>query len=68
MSRKNSRPSVRSQGEQHTYPFTVTTPNGRTQLHITQAMGEKAIKAVVKGVVPEDAAAEDLLCYQYLLW
>ena len=54
--------------EPRTYPFTVTLQNGRTQLHITQAMGEKAVKAVADGAPAEDATAEDLQCYQYLLW
>ena len=31
-------------------------------------MGEKAIKAVADGAPAEDATAEDLQCYQYLLW
>ena len=53
---------------QRVYPFTVTLQNGRTQLHITQAMGEKAIKAIADGAPAEDATAEDLQCYQYLLW
>ena len=54
--------------EQRVYPFTVTLQNERTQLHITQAMGEKAIKAIVDGAPAEDATPEDLQCYQYLLW
>ena len=53
---------------QCTYPFTVTLQNGRTQLHITQAMGEKVIKAIADGFPSDDATAEDLQCYQYLLW
>ena len=54
--------------EPRTYPFTVSLQNGRTQLHITQAMGEKAVKAITDGAPAEDATAEDLQCYQYLLW
>ena len=48
---------------QHTYPFTVTLQNGRTQLHITQAMGEKAVKSIADGAPAEDATPKDLQCY-----
>ena len=53
-------------GAQPNYPYVVTLQNGRTQLHINQAMGEKAIKAVADGQPAADATAEDLTCYQYL--
>ena len=55
-------------GAQPNYPYVVTLQNGRTQLHINQAMGEKAIKAVADGQPAADATPEDLACYQYLLW
>ena len=57
-----------NRGEQPNYPYVVTLQNGRTQLHISQAMGKKAIKAVADGQPASDATPEDLVCYQYLLW
>ena len=50
-------------GAQPNYPYVVTLQNGRTQLHIDQAMGEKAIKGVADGHPAADATAEDLACY-----
>ena len=55
--------------EAPTYPWTVTMPDGRTTLVITEEMAAKANKAIEECLImPDDSTRDELVTYQYLMW